>query len=98
MPARSAASSRRLSPLALPASQPFSAVHAEIDAAIGQLGGRVFARMDHASSKTITACTTSAEVEANLRCSERTAARLRGIEAGKAGFEKRAPVYQNPKG
>ena len=70
--------------LALPAGQPFSAVHAEIDAAIGQLGGRVFARMDHASSKTITACTTSAEVEANLRCSERTAARLRGIEAGKA--------------
>jgi len=42
----------------------------------------VFTRMDHASSKTIVPCATSAEVEANLRCSERTAARLRGIEAG----------------
>lgn len=70
--------------LALPPGRQFSAVHAEIDAAIARLGGRVFARMDHASSKTILACTCAAEVEANLRCSERTAARLRRIEHSKA--------------
>ena len=54
-----------------------------VDRAIDTLGGRVFPRMGHASAKgVVRACTSAAEVEAKLRSSERTAARLRSIEAG----------------
>ena len=70
--------------LRLRAGQPLATLRDAIQSSIARLGGEAFVRMDHASSKTVVPCSSYDAVEANLRCSERTAARLRGIEAGAA--------------
>ena len=48
------------------------------------LGCQVFVRMEHASSKNVYPCHSGAECAANLRSSQRTAARLAGIAASRA--------------